>query len=93
MTLAETIGMKVAQLPPDWQREVLDFVEFLANRTVPSGPRRDPEGLLADQRSNLSSRTSPPPVRRWPGTSPATSTAGRVRRMSDLLHGGGAFML
>ena len=54
MTLAETVGMKVAQLPPDRQREVLDFVEFLATRTVPSGPRRDPEGWLADQPSNLS---------------------------------------
>lgn len=53
MTLAEQVGMKVAQLPPDRQRAVLDYVEFLVTRSAPPGPRRDPEGLLADLRSNL----------------------------------------
>ena len=32
MTVAETISERVAQLPPERQEQVLDFVEFLARR-------------------------------------------------------------
>ena len=53
MTVAEMVGLKVAQLPPDRQREVLALVESLAARSGrTAGPRHDPEGLLADLPSN-----------------------------------------
>jgi putative addiction module component (TIGR02574 family) len=38
MTVAETISERVAQLAPEKQEEVLDFVEFLASREPESGP-------------------------------------------------------
>lgn len=37
MTVADSIAKATSDLPPDKQQEVLDFVEFLAQRTaVPS---------------------------------------------------------
>ncbi len=54
MTLAETLTQKVSQLPLNRQLEVLNFVEVLGRKQGQAGPRRDPEGLLADQPSDLS---------------------------------------
>jgi hypothetical protein len=53
MTVAETLTQKVSQLPLRRQLEVLNFVEFLKQKQAQAGPRRDPEGLLASQPSNL----------------------------------------
>ena len=53
MTLAETLTQKVSQLPLSRQLEVLSFVESLEQKQRHPGPRHDPEGLLADQPSNL----------------------------------------
>ena len=33
MTIADSVAMATSSLPPDKQREVLDFVEFLAQRS------------------------------------------------------------
>jgi len=53
MTLAETLARKISRLPVSRQVEVLDFAEFLEKKQMRAGPRRDPEGLLADQPSGL----------------------------------------
>lgn len=54
MTVTEALARKAGELPLDRQLEVLDFVEFLAQKQGPNRPRRDPEGLLADHPSQLS---------------------------------------
>ena len=54
MTVAETLPQKVNQLPLDRQLQVLDFVESLEQEQGRSLARRDPEGLLSDQPSDLS---------------------------------------
>ncbi len=48
MKTVETITERLKALPPEQQREVLDFVEFLRSRTEAKKPLRDPEGLWAD---------------------------------------------
>ena len=53
VTVAEAIARKISQLPVSRQLEVLNFAEFLAQKQKRVGPRRDPEGLLADQPSDL----------------------------------------
>jgi hypothetical protein len=54
MTVAETLAWKLRQLPLSRQMEVLSFVESLEhNEDAQAGPRRDPEGLLADEPSDL----------------------------------------
>lgn len=53
MTLAEKLIKKVAHLPPARQAEVLEFAEFLEHKENRVLKRRDPQGLLADQPSNL----------------------------------------
>lgn len=47
MTVAEKIVTQVEILPPDRQQEVLDFVEFLADRCAAHHPRRSSRGLWA----------------------------------------------
>ena len=39
---------KLRALPPDKQQEVLDFVEFLEQKTLPQRPLHTPEGLWTD---------------------------------------------
>jgi hypothetical protein len=39
MTIAEAVARSVESLPPDKQREVLDFVDFVKNRRETSAPR------------------------------------------------------
>lgn len=48
MELTDLIVEKLHVLPPEKQREVLDFVDFLSQRRAPRRPRRDPRGLWAD---------------------------------------------
>lgn len=48
MEVADLIVERLHVLPPDKQREVLDFVDFLSQRRAPCRPRRDPQGLWAD---------------------------------------------
>jgi len=48
MEVAELIVQKLHVLPPQKQREVLDFVDFLSQQAVKQRPRRDPKGLWAD---------------------------------------------
>ena len=47
MTIADSVAMATSSLPPDKQREVLDFVEFLAQRSGRSaqGPVADIEAV------------------------------------------------
>lgn len=48
MSIEEAILEKLRELPPDKQREVLDFAEFLKSRILPKRPRRSMKGLWAD---------------------------------------------
>lgn len=48
MNLEQSILEKVHVLPPEKQQEVLDFVEFLQDKSVPKQPRRSVKGLWAD---------------------------------------------
>jgi len=48
VTLAEVLLEKLQALPPEKQREVLDFAEFLAQQCTPRRPKRSLEGLCAD---------------------------------------------
>lgn len=48
MSTEEAVIEKLRALPPDKQREVLDFVEFLHQRTARKRPRRSIEGIWAD---------------------------------------------
>jgi hypothetical protein len=48
VSITEQIAAKVKSLPPEKQQEVLDFVEFLRERSGPSKPLLSPEGLWKD---------------------------------------------
>ena len=48
MSVEEAVVEKLRALPPERQQEVLDFVEFLAQRSIANRPRRNAEGLWAD---------------------------------------------
>ena len=48
MSIEESVLHKLRVLPVEKQQEVLDFVEFLENKTASPRPRRNPIGLLAD---------------------------------------------
>ena len=48
MQIEELVLKKLRILPPERQREVLDFVEFLEQKSAPKHPRRSPKGLWAD---------------------------------------------
>lgn len=48
MKIADRIVQKLHVLPPDKQREVLDFVDFLAQRGAPARSRRDSQGIWTD---------------------------------------------
>ena len=48
MTKAQKLLETLQHLPDDQQQQVLDFVEFLAQRHGGNGPRRSPFGLWAD---------------------------------------------
>ena len=48
MSTEQAILEKVRTLPPDKQQEVLDFIEFLQQKTAAKHKRRSLEGLWAD---------------------------------------------
>jgi hypothetical protein len=48
MTIEEMILDKLRQLPPEKQREVLDFLEFLKQKEIPKRSRRSLKGLCSD---------------------------------------------
>ena len=54
MTVIENVVQKLADLPPGSQLEVLDFVEFLAKKSGQRHPLFNPEGLWANQGSDIS---------------------------------------
>jgi hypothetical protein len=54
MTVIENVVQRLAHLPPGSQLEVLDFAEFLAEKVSRRRPLFDPEGLWADQGSDIS---------------------------------------
>jgi len=56
MEVAKLIVERLHVLSPDKQREVLDFVDFLARRAEPTQPRRDPKGLWADLGVDVTAR-------------------------------------
>lgn len=47
-SLEQSILENLRQLPPEKQQEVLDFAEFLQQKTVPKQPRPSLKGLCAD---------------------------------------------
>ena len=53
MTIEEAVVEKLRALPPERQQEVLDFVEFLAQRAARKRPLRSAEGLWADLGVNI----------------------------------------
>ncbi len=48
MSLDESFLEKLRQLPPDKQREAIDFVEHLHKNSLSSGTKRSLKGLWAD---------------------------------------------
>ena len=48
MSIEQVVLEKMRQLPIEKQQEALDFVAFLESRQTVSIPRRNPIGLLAD---------------------------------------------
>jgi hypothetical protein len=47
--LEQAILENLRQLPPEKQQEVLDFAQFLRQKSVPKQPRRTLKGLWSDQ--------------------------------------------
>lgn len=50
MTIEQAVLERLKELPPDRQREVLDFAEFLRQKEAPAPkpPRKSMEGIWAD---------------------------------------------
>ena len=48
MNIEQSVLEKLRVLPPEQQREVLDFAEFLHQRSIAKRPRRSLKGLWAD---------------------------------------------
>jgi hypothetical protein len=48
MSLDETFLEKLRALPPDKQREAIDFVEYLHQKSAATGPKRSLKGIWAD---------------------------------------------
>jgi Protein of unknown function (DUF2281) len=55
--LEQSILENLRQLPPEKQQEVLDFSEFLRQKTVPRQPRRSLKGLCADLNLHVTEET------------------------------------
>jgi len=51
--LEQTLLDHLRQLPPERQQEVLDFAEFLRQKTTAPQPRRSLRGLCADLNLDL----------------------------------------
>ncbi|MBD2384754.1 DUF2281 domain-containing protein [Cylindrospermum sp. FACHB-282] len=48
MTIEQTVLENLRELPPDKQQEVLDFIQFLKQKSLPKKPRRSLYGLWSD---------------------------------------------
>ncbi|NWF62084.1 MAG: DUF2281 domain-containing protein [Fischerella sp.] len=48
MSIESAIIEKLRTLPPDKQQQVLEFTEFLQQKTIPKRPRRSLKGLWAN---------------------------------------------
>lgn len=48
MTIEQAVLENLRELPPDKQQEVLDFVQFLKEKSLPKQPRRSLYGLWSD---------------------------------------------
>ncbi len=48
MTVSAELLTRISALPPELQREVLDFVEFLGQRQSSKPPKRSSRGLWAN---------------------------------------------
>jgi len=48
MNIEQSVLEKLRVLPPEQQREVLDFAEFLHQKSIAKRPRRSLKGLWAD---------------------------------------------
>jgi Protein of unknown function (DUF2281) len=55
--LEQSILENLRQLPPEKQQEVLDFAEFLRQKTIPRQPRRSLKGLCADLNLHIAEET------------------------------------
>ena len=54
MTIEQQVVEKLRDLPPEKQKEVLDFVDFLKEKNVgPKKPLRSLRGLWADLKINI----------------------------------------
>jgi len=60
MTTMEILVAKAKALPPEGQREVLDFVEFLETRLGRGTPHKSLSGALADLGVDLSAEDIDP---------------------------------
>lgn len=54
MNLDESFLEKLLQLPPDKQREAIDFVETLHKKAATVGPKRSLKGLWSDLNFDIS---------------------------------------
>jgi hypothetical protein len=52
-TLSEAIQAKVQKLTPDQQQQVLDFVEFLAQKAQPKEPEKSLWDVLDEAAANI----------------------------------------
>ena len=48
MDIGQVVVEKLRTLPPEEQKEVLDFVDFLHQKRIVKGPRRSVKGIWAD---------------------------------------------
>jgi hypothetical protein len=53
MTIEEQVLQKLRDLPPEKQKEVLDFVDSLKEENGPKKPRRSLLGLWADLNTHI----------------------------------------
>jgi hypothetical protein len=53
MTLEQALVEKFKSLPAEKQRQLLDFAEFLEQKSIAQQPRRNILGLLADLSINV----------------------------------------
>ena len=53
MTIEQQVLERLRDLPPEKQKEVLDFVDFLKEKNSPKKPRRSLLGLWADLNTHI----------------------------------------
>ncbi|MEG4346248.1 DUF2281 domain-containing protein [Microcoleus sp. A003_D6] len=53
MNLEQAVLDKLRELPPERQQEVLDFAEFLQQKTMPKRPLKSAKGLCADLKVDI----------------------------------------